>query len=182
MKLLFELFPVILFYGAYEFGGIYVATTVAIVATIAQVAYTRVRHGKVGTMLWVSLGLIVVFGGATLLLKNKTFIQVKPTVLYWLFSLILLVSDWILKKNLLRSFMEMQGPVGLTPRIWTWLNLGWSAFFVGLGALNLYVAFNFSEGFWVKFKLFGTSGLILAAFIVTGLALWLAMDKQEEKK
>lgn len=172
MKVLFELFPVLLFYVAYEFGDIYVATGVAIAATIGQVIYTWMRHGRVGAMLWVSFGLIVVFGGATLLLRDKTFIQIKPTVLYWLFTLILVVSDWVLRKNLLQAFLEMQGPFGLTRRAWTLLNVGWAAFFAGLGLLNLYVAFHFSESLWVKFKLFGTSALIMLAFVVTGLVLW----------
>ncbi|EGD02481.1 intracellular septation protein A, partial [Burkholderia sp. TJI49] len=84
MKFLFDLFPIILFFAAFKVWGIFTATAVAIAATLAQVAWVAFRHRKVDTMLWVSLGVIVVFGGATLVLHDEKFIQWKPTVLYWL--------------------------------------------------------------------------------------------------
>ena len=108
MKFLFDLFPVILFFVAFKFSGIYVATGVAIAATFAQIGWVWLRHRKVDNMLWVSLGVIVVFGGATLLLHDETFIKWKPTVLYWLFSGTLAVSALLFRKNLIRSMMEKQ--------------------------------------------------------------------------
>src|SRR5665811_775430 len=106
MKFLFDLFPIILFFAAFKFSGIYVATAVAIGATFVQIGWVWYRHRKIDNMLWVSFGVIVVFGGATLLLHDETFIKWKPTVLYWLFALSLLVSELFFNKNLIRNLME----------------------------------------------------------------------------
>jgi intracellular septation protein len=106
MKLLFDLFPIALFFVAFKLKGIYVATAVAIAATVAQIVWTKFRHGKVDTMLWVSFGIIAVFGGATLVLHDESFIKWKPTVLYWLFSTTLFVSNSAFKKNLIRVFLQ----------------------------------------------------------------------------
>ncbi|MFN4148350.1 MAG: septation protein A [Rhodocyclaceae bacterium] len=169
MKFLFDLFPVILFFAAYKFAGIYVATGAAIAATFAQIGWVHFRHGKVDKMLWVSLVLIVVFGGMTLLLHDPTFIKWKPTILYWLFALALLGSAWLFKKNLIRAMMEKQ--MTLPEALWGRLNLAWAGFFAAMGLLNIYVAYNFSEDTWVNFKLFGGMGLMLAFVVAQGFLL-----------
>lgn len=168
-KFLFDLFPVILFFVAFKFFGIYTATAVAIVATIAQIIYSKIRHGKVENMLLISGGIITVFGGATLYFKDPTFIQWKPTVLYWLFAASLIGAQFIFKKNLMRSFMEKQ--ISLPNIVWTKLNFAWAALFVGLGFLNLYVAFNYSQDIWVDFKLFGITGILFVFIIAQTLLL-----------
>lgn len=178
MKLFFDLFPVILFFVAFKTHGIYVATAVAIAATVAQIIWTKVRHGKVDVMLWVSFAIIGVFGGATLLLQDETFIKWKPTVLYWLFSAILLVSNVVFKKNLLRSLLQEK--IALPLHIWHRLNLIWSLFFASLGFINLYVAFSFSTDTWVSFKLFGFTALIVV--FVLGQSMWLAKYVDEKKE
>ena len=178
MKLLFDLFPVILFFVAFKFQGIYVATAVAIGATVVQIIWTKVRHGKVDTMLWASFAIITVFGVATLLLHDETFIKWKPTVLYWLFSVILLVSNVMFNKNLMRSLLQEK--IALPLHIWNRLNLGWSLFFAVLGFVNLYVAFNYSTDAWVNFKLFGFTGLMVV-FILAQSA-WLAKYVDEKKE
>ncbi len=182
MKFLFDLFPVILFFAAYKFAGIYVATGVAIAATFGQIAWVHFRHGKVDKMLWVSLGLIVVFGGATLLLRDPTFIKWKPTILYWVFAAVLLGSALLFGKNLIRAMLEAQ--VTLPEALWTRLNLAWVAFFAAMGGLNLYVAYNFSEADWVNFKLFGGMGLMLAFIVGQGLVLakYIPDEKSEETR
>ncbi len=177
MKFLFDLFPVILFFVAYKFADIYVATGVAIGATFIQIGWVHFRHGKVDKMLWVSLGLITVFGGMTLLLRDPPFIKWKPTVLYWLFAVVLLGSVLLMKKNLIRAMMEKQ--VALPDRVWDNLNLAWAGFFAFMGVLNLYVAYNFSESDWVNFKLFGGTGLML--LFVVAQALFLARHVPEQK-
>src|SRR5690349_6434671 len=159
MKMLFDIFPVILFFIAYRIAGIYAATATAMVASVVQVAWAWFRHRKVDNMLWVSLGVIVFFGGATLIFQDKTFIQWKPTVLYWIFVVVLAVAGFGFKKNLVRSMMEHQ--VSLPDDIWTRLLASWIGFFVLMGVLNLYVAYTFSEQAWVNFKLFGGIGLML---------------------
>jgi len=182
MKFLFDLFPVILFFAAYKFAGIYVATGVAIAATFGQIAWVHFRHGKVDKMLWVSLGLIVVFGGATLLLRDPTFIKWKPTILYWVFAAVLLGSALLFGKNLIRAMLEAQ--VTLPEALWTRLNLAWVVFFAAMGGLNLYVAYNFSEADWVNFKLFGGMGLMLAFIVGQGLVLakYIPDEKSEETR
>lgn len=178
MKFLFDLFPVILFFVAYKFADIYVATGVAIGATFIQIGWVHFRHGKVDKMLWVSLGLITVFGGMTLLLRDPTFIKWKPTVLYWLFAVVLLGSTLLMKKNLIRAMMEKQ--VALPERVWSNLNLAWAGFFAFMGVLNLYVAYNFSESDWVNFKLFGGMGLMLAFIVAQGLMLSKYIEEEKE--
>ncbi|MEK7101140.1 MAG: septation protein A, partial [Patescibacteria group bacterium] len=131
MKLLFDLFPVILFFAAFKYQGIYVATAAAIAATIAQIVWTKFRHGKVDTMLWVSFAIIAVFGGATLLLRDETFIKWKPSVLYWMFSAILLVSNIWFNKNLMKTLLQEK--IALPLHAWHRLNLSWSLFFAVLG-------------------------------------------------
>jgi intracellular septation protein len=169
MKMLFDIFPVILFFVAYQLSDIYVATATAIGASVAQVAWVLLRHRKVDKMLWVSFGVIVVFGGATLIFRDKTFIQLKPTVLYWLFAGSLAVSAYAFKKNLIRAMMEKQ--VSLPEAIWTRLLIMWIAFFIVMGGLNLYVAYNFSEAVWVNFKMFGGIGLMLAFVLLQAVML-----------
>ena len=169
MKFLFDLFPVILFFIAFKFFGIYTATAVAIGATIAQIIYSKLRHGKVDNMLLISGVIITVFGGATLLLKDPTFIQWKPTVLYWLFSLTLLGAQFIFKKNPIRSFMDKQ--ISLPNNVWARLNLAWALLFIALGILNLYVAFNYSQDIWVDFKLFGITGIMFIFIVIQTFVL-----------
>lgn len=177
MKFLFDLFPVILFFIAFKVSGIYVATGTAIAASLAQIGWLLARGRKVDTMLWVSLLIIVLFGGATLWLRDETFIKWKPTVLYWLFGVVLAGSSLFLRKNLIRKLMEEQ--IRLPENVWQRLNLSWIVFFAAMGALNLFVAYRFSTDIWVDFKLFGSMGLMLV--FVIGQSLFLAKYLQEEK-
>ncbi|RID99106.1 septation protein A [Simplicispira hankyongi] len=160
MKLLIDFFPIILFFVAFKFWGIFAATGVAIAATIVQIAYLRHKHGKVEPMQWVSLGVIVVFGGATLLSHSDTFIKWKPTVLYWLMGGSLLVGQLLFRRNLIKSLMGAQ--IELPESAWNALNWAWTGFFAAMGVLNLWVAFHFDTDTWVNFKLFGGLGLMLA--------------------
>lgn len=169
MKFLFDIFPVVLFFIAFKLYGIYVATAVAIAASFVQIGWVWMRHRKVENMLWVSLGVIVAFGGATLVLQDETFIKWKPTVLYWLFSATLIVAALAFKKNLIRAMMEKQ--VTLPDPVWNKLLVSWVAFFVVMGALNLFVAYNFSTDAWVNFKLFGGIGMMLAFVVLQALML-----------
>ena len=180
MKLLIDFFPIILFFVAFKVYGIYVATGVAIAGTFVQIGWVWLRHRKVDNMLWVSLGVIVVFGGATLLLQNETFIKWKPTVLYWLFAGTLAISALMFKKNLIRSMMEKQ--VSLPDPVWRRLLASWITFFTVMGVLNLYVAYNFSTDAWVNFKLFGGLGLMLVFVVLQALMMAKHIQEQEEPK
>ena len=176
MKLLLDFFPIILFFVAFKVWGIYAATGVAIVATVLQIGYLRYKNGKVEPMQWVSLGVIVLFGGATLLAHDENFIKWKPTVLYWLMGAALLIGQLVFKKNLLRSVMGAQ--LQLPDAIWLKLNWAWTGFFSAMGVLNLWVAYNFDTDTWVNFKLFGGMGLMLA--FVVAQALYLSRHMKED--
>lgn len=179
MKLLFDIFPVALFFAAYKFADIYVATGVAIAANVLQILWLRFTGKKVEPMMWISLAIIAVFGGATLYLHDETFIKWKPTVLYWLFAVILLGADLLFRKNLIRAMMEKQ--LTLPNPVWRNLNMSWAAFFVVMGAANLYVAFRFTTETWVNFKLFGGTGLMLVFILGQGLLLSRHIDHEEKK-
>jgi intracellular septation protein len=176
MKFLFDLLPVGLFFVAIFLWDIFVATAVAIAATVAQVAWLKLRKRKVEPMLWASLGIILVFGGLTLYLKDKTFILWKPTVLYWLFALVLTVAAFM-RRNLIRSLLSEQ--MRLPDAIWTRLNWSWVAFFAFMGGANLYVAFNYSEKVWASFKLFGGMGLMILFVVVQSLLLARHVDEEK---
>src|SRR5688500_13066740 len=179
MKFLFDLFPVILFFVAFKIADIYVATGVAIAATFLQGAWLKLRGKRVEPMLWASFAIIAVFGGATLLLKDETFIKWKPTVLYWLFGAVLLVADLVFRKNLIRAMMEKQ--ISLPEPVWSRVLWSWAGFFAVMGVLNLYVAFTFSLDAWVDFKLFGGMGLMLAFIILQAFMLGKYMNHEETK-
>jgi intracellular septation protein len=179
MKFLFDIFPVLLFFVAFKLQGIYVATAVAIAATFAQIGWVWLRHRRVDGMLWVSLGVIVVFGGATLLLRDETFIKWKPTVLYWLFGTALAIASIGFKKNLIRAVMEKQ--MSLPEPAWNRLLVSWIAFFAVMGVLNLFVAYHFSTDTWVNFKLFGGMGLMLAFVVLQALMLGKHVEEKSGK-
>src|SRR5260221_14334420 len=169
MKFLFDLFPVVLFFVAFKLADIYVATAVAMLTTAAQVAWLKLRRQRVPGMLWASFAIIAVFGGATLLLQDETFIKWKPTVLYWMFGVVLAGAALLFRRNLIRMMLSEQ--VQLPERIWARLNWSWIAFFTFMGAANLYVAYNYSTDLWVNFKLFGGMGLMLAFVLIQSLVL-----------
>ena len=176
MRMLFDLFPLILFFIAYKLGDIYIATGVAIAASVAQIGWLKLRRQPVDNMQWVSLAIIVVFGGMTLLLQDETFIKWKPTVLYGLFAVVLLVSRYALGKNLIEAMMSKQ--VKLPDPVWDRLNLAWVVFFAFLAVLNILIANNFSTDVWVNFKLFGSLGLTV--LFVIGQALYFSRHVQED--
>src|SRR6185312_2677323 len=141
MKFLFDLFPVVLFFVAFKLYDIYVATAVAIAATVVQVTWLKLRGRRVDLMLWASLAIIVVFGGATLLLQDETFIKWKPTVLYLTFGLVLGVGKLVYRRDLIAFLMK---DITLPPSVWTGLTWAWVAFFAAMAFANWYVAFHFT--------------------------------------
>ena len=160
MKFLFDLFPLLVFFAAYAAYDIFIATGAIMVATCIQVAWAWSRHRKVDKVLWISFGAIMVFGTLTLVLQDKRFIMIKPTLVYWIMASALAISHFWFHKNPIRLMMEKH--FDAPDATWTrWLFI-WVAFFGAMGVLNLLVAFNFSEAVWVKFKVFGTLTLTLA--------------------
>ncbi len=168
MKLLFEFLPLILFFVAFKWQGIYIATGVAIAAAVLQFAWMTVRGKPISTMQWISVGVIVVFGGATLLLHDDRFIRWKPTVLYWVCAATLLVGRVFFKAIWLQKVMPKEELV-LPESVWIRLTWAWIVFFLAMGCLNLYVGFNYSLDTWANFKVWWSMGIILAFSLAQGV-------------
>ncbi|MGV6826369.1 MAG: septation protein A [bacterium] len=179
MKFFFDLLPVILFFAAYEFFDIYVATAVAIASSVIQVSWLKLKHGQVENMHKITLVVLVIFGGLTLVLQDPAFIKWKPTLVNWLFALAFIGSFLLTDKSLMERMMGHA--IELPAQIWRNLNHAWALFFIFSGALNLYVAYNFAEDIWVNFKLFGMLGLTLVFIIAQGAYLARYIQPQESK-
>jgi intracellular septation protein len=180
MKLLLDFFPIILFFVTFKTWGIMAATAVAIAATVLQIAYLWRKNGFVEPMQWVSLGVIVVFGGATLLTQDETFIKWKPTVLYWLMGAALWIGLYVFKRNFIQQLMGAQ--VTLPPHAWGLLLHSWASFFGLMGCLNIWVANHFDTDTWVSFKLFGGLGLMLVFVVAQGVYMSrFIQDKPEDQ-
>ena len=179
MKLLLDFFPILLFFGAFKIWGIFVATTVAIVATLLQLAWMRYSTGRTEPMQWLSLGVIVVSGGATLIAQDETFIKWKPTVLYWAMGGALLVGQVFFRRNWLQSLMKSQ--MALPDHAWRVMLWSWCGFFAVMGVLNIWVAYHFDTDTWVNFKLFGGMGLMLVFVLAQAMYLGRFMDKGDNE-
>lgn len=169
MKLFFDFLPVVLFFIAYKAFDIYVATAVAIGTSALQTLAYRIRMGRFERMHLVVLGLLVVLGGATLLLRDPLFIKWKPTLVNWAFAVVFLGSEFLRGPNLIQRMLGAQ--LTLPAPVWRRLNIGWVLFFLLTGAANIYVAYTFDEATWVNFKLFGLLGLTLVFVLLQGVYL-----------
>lgn len=177
MKLLFDFLPIALFFAAYKLGNIYIATGIAIIASLIQVVWGRVREGRFETMPLITLGMIVVLGGATLIFKNELFIKWKPTAVYWALALAFLISQIATPKPIIQRMAEQN--LSLPKRSWQTLNISWVLFFTLMGFINLYVVKHFDTDTWVNFKLFGTLGLTFIFVILQ--AIYMARHKQSSE-
>ena len=172
MKMLFDFFPLILFFGAYKFYGIYAATAVAIAASVGQVLWVWVRTRKTETTHLVTLFVIVIFGGMTLVFRDDTFIKWKPSIVNWIFAVIVIGSHFIGNKTVIERLLGTK--LSMPGAIWTKVNFSWGIFFLISGLLNMYVAFYYRPelpeavrtDFWVNFKVFGLLGLTLAFSVI----------------
>lgn len=180
MKPLLEFFPIVLFFIAYKLYDIYVATAIVIAATFVQLAIYWLLYRKVETMQWITLGLILVFGGATLYLQDEQFIKWKLSIIEWLFGGAFLASQFIGQKTFIERMMGAN--LELPAKIWKRLNLSWASFFMTIGFLNLYVMHNFSTDDWVNFKTFGVPGLMIIFIIVQMVFLYKYAPETEAKK
>jgi len=178
MKFLYDFFPILLFFVAYKMYDIYVATAVAMAAATVQTFAFWLKHRRFEKMHLVTLGLLLVFGSLTIFLQDPLFIKWKPTVINWLFAVVFTGSMWIGDKPLVERMMShaIQAP----RPVWIRLSWMWTAFFIGIGALNLYVAFNYPEETWVNFKLFGMLGITFA--FVIGQAFYLSRYIEDHNK
>ncbi len=169
MKTLFDLFPVLLFFGAYKLFDIYVATGVMMAATLLQSAYTYVRERSLPLMQKVTLIMVLAFGAVTLGLHDERFIKWKPTVLYTCLAVGLAIAVFALRKNFLRSLLGSQ--LELPDALWNKLNVAWIAYCAFMAALNAYVVLNYSTEEWVNFKLWG---YVFPLVFIVGQGLYIA--------
>lgn len=198
MKILLDFLPLLLFFATFKYGDankdwaalfatehfgfmvsggkvgteeapVLLATLVVMIATLLQALITKLRGKKIDLMLWISLGLVVVLGGATVWFHNATFIKWKPSGLYWGMALVFWVSQALFGKNLIKQMLGAE--LELPGLVWQHLNRAWVLFFSALGVLNLYVAYSFSTAIWADFKLFGVTGLIVLFTLGQGLYL-----------
>ena len=169
MKLFFDFSPILLFFIAYKFFDIYIATAVAIAATSLQVAFSWLMTRKVATMQLTTLVIIIIFGGLTLYLHDEQFIKWKPTVINWLFAGAFLGSQLFGQRTAIERMMGSN--LTLPKPIWRRLNLSWVIFFLIMGSANLYVMSHFDRDTWVNFKLFGMLGLTFMFIVLQSLYL-----------
>lgn len=153
MKIILDLFPILLFFAAYKYASIYEATAVLMGATVVQSLLMYRMEGKLATMQKASLALILVFGSLTLFFQDDRFIKFKPTLLYGCLALALWVSQYVFKRNLLLSMLGSQVKLPL-PK-WHSLNLAWIGYCFFMAAINAYVAAYYSTEQWVDFKIWG---------------------------
>ena len=206
MKLLLDFLPLLLFFVTFKYadrqpdwaaafatehlgflvsGGkvgpteapVLLATVVVMAATIAQVLFLKLRGRKVDLMLWISLGLVVTLGAATVYFHNEAFIKWKPTLVYWLFSAAILISR-LMGRDLLRQMLGKE--LHLPDVIWTRLNRAWIVFFAAMGFANLYVAYSFSTEAWANFKVFGGTGLMIAFMLGQGIYMTRHLPQDED--
>jgi intracellular septation protein len=176
MKILIDFFPILLFFGAYKYYDIYVATGVLMAATVVQMSLVYAIDRKLQMMHKITLGLILVFGTLTLVLHDERFIKWKPTLLYAAMAIALAVALWTMKKNFLKLLLGSQ--LELPDAVWMRLNLAWIVYCVFMALLNSYVAAYFSTEAWVNFKLWGY--VIPLAFIV-GQGFYIAPHLKSDK-
>jgi intracellular septation protein len=180
MKFLFDYLPIIVFFIAYKFGNIYLATALTMITTVLQISLFWLIHRRVEKFHLITMAFVVILGSFTLLLHNPIFIQWKPTVVYWLFSAVLMGSQWFTHKNIIHRMLDEK--ITLPLKIWRRVNTSWALFFVFLGGLNLYVVYHFSTAAWVNFKLFGTLGLLILFILIQGGYIAKHSAKHESQK
>lgn len=212
MKFLFDFFPILLFFAVFKLAEIYkesafaivstymggmiaggaikpdqapimLATVVAILATTFQIAYVKLRGRKVDGMLWVSFLIITIFGGLTIYFHNEIFIKWKPTIIYWVFAVAMLVAQYGFKKNMMRQAMEAQ--IKLPDAVWNRIGLAWMVFFAVLGVVNLFAAFvvfKDNTSGWVSFKAFGITGIMFVFIIAQTMYLSKYIEEEKEEK
>lgn len=184
MQFLYEILPVFLFFIAFKAFDIYVATVVGIVTTLIQVLITRAWTKKWDRKQVITLIVFLVFGGLTLYFHDPIFVKWKPTIIFWIFAFAFFITQFFTKKPLIQRLMEnlLQGKGEVPSGIWKKLNIVWALFFAGLGTLNLYIAYYYSNDAWVNFKFYGITGALFLVSIFQALYLTRFMTEIKSEK
>ncbi|BEN54656.1 septation protein A [Serratia marcescens] len=179
MKQFLDFLPLIVFFAFYKLYDIYVASGALIVATALALVFTWVKYRKVEKMTLITFLMVLVFGTLTLVFHNDLFIKWKVTVIYALFALALLISQWVLKKPLVQRMLGKE--LTLPDKVWSNLNLAWALFFLACGLANIYVAFWLPQSVWVNFKVFGLTVLTLVFTLLSGIYIYRHMPEEQKK-
>ena len=169
MKILFDFFPILLFFIGFKLFNIYIATIVAITASLMQIVFLRLKYQFYDKMQLINFAVLLFLGGATLFFHNIIFIKWKPTGIYWLTALIFIGSLFIGQKPIIQKMLDSS--ISMPTKIWYRLNWAWSMFFIFLGSVNLYVAYNYDTNTWVNFKLFATLGFTVIFILLQTIYL-----------
>jgi intracellular septation protein len=182
---LIDFIPVLLFLAAFKIYGIYVATSVGIIATAVQVIITRIIRRKFDKQQLVTLFVFAIFGGMTLYFHNPIFVKWKPSIVFWIFGLAFFISQFVGAKPIIQRMFEgiIEGKDHSIPNsVWKKLNLAWAAFFITLGTINICVAYSFSTEAWVNFKVYGILSCLLIFSFAQALFLSRYMTESETQK
>ncbi|MCK5817774.1 MAG: septation protein A [Psychromonas sp.] len=181
MKQFLEFIPLIIFFIIYKMFNIYAATASLMISMAIVLIISYFKDGKIGKMQWITFAMIMVFGTLTLALHDDAFIKWKVTVVYAVFTIVLLVTQFIYKKPAIKQMLSKE--LTLPEKVWNNLNLGWAILFAVLAVLNLYIAFNMPINVWVNFKVFGLMGITLVFTVLSGIYIYkyLPKTKEEEK-
>ena len=181
MRLLIDFFPIAIFAIAYFITKSFTTATIILIpVTTAQFFLLWAITKKADKIHLITLLLLIVFGGTTIILDNPAYLQWKPSIVNWLFAAVLLGSHLFSQKTAIEHLLDQK--ITLKRSSWRTLNIMWSVFFIFSGAINLYVALYFSESFWVQFKLFGQIFITLAFLIVQSIYLYYQMQDVAEHK
>jgi len=180
MKQFFEFIPLIIFFAVYKMVDIYAATGSLIVTTGLLLAYNYFKHGKAEKMHIITFLMVLVFGTLTLILHDDVFIKWKVTVVYVLFTIALLASQFIFKKPILKQMLGKE--ITLPEKVWSTLNIAWAVFFLALGLINIYVAFRLEQEVWVNFKVFGLLGATLVFTLLSGFYIYKYLPNEDKNK
>ncbi|ASK33786.1 inner membrane-spanning protein YciB [Alloalcanivorax mobilis] len=190
MKQLFDYLPVVVFFGLYFLTGrdIMLATWGIIAATTFQVFAGRLIFKRWNRLHLGVFAVTLVFGGLTLALRDDVFIKWRPSIISFALAGALLIGQLLRERNLLQRLCEglMTGAFGsvvpMARRDWVILNLAFVLYFIFIGLLNLYIAFNFSTDFWVNFKLFGFTAIQMVFYVGAFVFFYKRIPEADRKR
>ncbi|NBI13377.1 septation protein A [[Haemophilus] felis] len=182
MKQLLEFIPLILFFAVYKLVGIREAALTLMAATVLQLILLKLIYGKVEKQPLIMGIAVVFFGGLTAYFNELEFLKWKVTIIYGLFALILLGSQFIFRRNLIQLMLAKSGGLDLPEAVWAKLNIGWAVFFILCMLLNIYISYAFSDDIWVDFKTFGIIAMTLGATVLSGIYIYRYLPKDDNNK
>lgn len=181
MALIYELLPILLFFITFKWVDIYAATLVGMAATALQVLLTRCFKQVWDKKQLITLAVFLVFGGMTIYFHDPIFIKWKPSIVFWLFALVLIISQLFTQKPMMQRLLEpmFEGKADVPVTVWSRINFMWAICFAVLGACNLYIAYHYSNDTWVNFKFYGITSVLFVFSLVQ--SIYLAVFIKEDK-